>query len=153
MAEDNREHWPTMGVGFVRDQLARYGVSDEKAKALGRHGAARLLHELEAKNDRHTNCDIDALVAEMRRHGVELVEAKGDWKLQAKSVAARKWVDELLPTLRLRKDEIVAAWGQPPEPEVRHCRKCLAQVYDPGYDGVGCEFILSCPFIPEENRG
>lgn len=129
----------------MADALARYGVSAEKAKALGKYAAPKLLRTLQVREEQYTNCDAAVLVAEMKAHGVELVADATGHVLRAKDFAAERWRDEVLAVLRLRKAEIVAAWDVPPDEGVRHCGKCLAQVYGE-YSGAGCPFILSCPF-------
>ncbi len=145
--KDNREHWPTLTHADVRDRLALYGFSEEKARALQPRSALRMMRELDALNERLTNCDIAALVAEMKKQGAELVPVGDDHKLRTRDLACSKWVASVLPTLQLRKEEIVAAWDDPPPAEV--CGKCYSAVTDRDAASACCEFILSCPYLPE----
>lgn len=152
MTDGRPDEWPTMSQGDVIDGLERYGVSREQAARMTKWGRVHRLRELEVLNEAMTNCEIASLVAELKKRGVTLArKPDGDYRLVVPDdTAANLWVKSILPSLRVRKTEIVAAWDGPAA-ETRQCMECLATIYLADYDGVGCPQIFSCPFRGQES--
>lgn len=152
MADLDYGNWHTMTRQYVRDRLVALGVPDDRAFRMEHKAAIRELRRLERRVELFTNCPADVLVEDMIQNGVSLVEDAGRWRLSAPTLAAQKWRDTILVALRHRKAEIVAAWqARTTKPDYRVCPRCLSQIFDAEYEGVGCESIFSCPFRRQES--
>ena len=132
----------------VTDRLVLFGVKEDKARAFDKYTATKVLRGLEDTNTRLTNCSVEALADEMTRAGVRVVLGDEGHKIVADGAEAVAWVKSVLPTLRVRKAEIVAHLTAPragrPEGAER-CVKCLGLVYSRADAGVVCEWFMSCP--------
>lgn len=148
----NQENWPILTKSDAVDRLVSFGFPEDKARRMESHSVIRLMRRLDARNELLTNAPAEAVVEDMIQHGVELLEVDGAWKMRLNGVAAERWAEGIRPTLRFRRSELIEAWkARTEKPEYRVCRKCLALVYDPEYDGAGCESIFSCPFRSQES--